>query len=162
MILFKSFPVAPWPLGVKSNVKPRGIQVSTYLARSRQLERQNAYLRAIFGHYIWGYSNNYFYLDILAPITTWIQLLFDHLKWSPFVYEIFTSDSYASWWKIYKVDPNYDAYRSQKSSNKSCFGLKYVCVYEVRCRIVALKSIFCPILRRPRLEMKRYGIDRIG
>ena len=64
--------------------------------------------------------------------------------------------------KIYKVDPNYEAYRSQKSSNKSCFGYKYVCVYEVRCRIVALKSIFCPILRRPRLEMKRCGIDRIG
>ena len=75
---------------------------------------------------------------------------------------LISSDSYASWWKIYKVDPNYDAYRSQKSSNKSCFGHKYVCVYEVRCRIVALKSIFWPILPRPHLEMKRYGIDRIG
>ena len=50
--------VAPWPVGVKSNVKPRGIQVSTYNAHSRQLERQNAYLTATFGHYIEGYSNN--------------------------------------------------------------------------------------------------------
>ena len=57
------------------------------------------------------------------------------------------------------VDPNNDAYRRQKSPITSCFGIKYVCVYEVRIRIVALKSIFCPILRRPRLEMKRYGIS---
>ena len=40
------------------NVKPRGIQVSTYHAHSRQSEQQNAYLTAIFGHYIGGYSNN--------------------------------------------------------------------------------------------------------
>ena len=56
---------------------------------------------------------------------------------------------------VKNVDPNYDAYRRQKPPIKNCFVLKYVCVYEVRCRIVALKSIFCPILRRPRLEMKR-------
>ena len=56
---------------------------------------------------------------------------------------------------VKNVDPNYDAYRRQKSSIKSCFGHKYVYVCEVRCQIVALKSIFCPILRRPRLEMKR-------
>ena len=67
------------------------------------------------------------------------------------------AEAYAPWWK--NVDPNYDAYRRQKSSIKSCFGHKYVCVYEVRCRIVALKSTFCQILRRPRLEMKRYGIS---
>ena len=40
------------------SVKPRGIQVSTYHAHSRQSERQNAYLTAIFGHYVGGYSNN--------------------------------------------------------------------------------------------------------
>ena len=34
------------------SVKPRGIQVSTYHAHSRQSERQNAYLTAIFGHYM--------------------------------------------------------------------------------------------------------------
>ena len=56
---------------------------------------------------------------------------------------------------VKNVDPNYDAYRRQKSSIKSCFGHKYVYVCEVRYQIVALKSIFCPILRRPRLEMKR-------
>ena len=60
---------------------------------------------------------------------------------------------------VKNVDPNYDAYRRQKSSIKSCFGHKYVYVCEVRCRIVTLKSIFCPILRRPRLEMKRFGIS---
>ena len=47
-------------------------------------------------------------------------------------------------------------YRRQKSSIKSCFGHKYIYVCEVWCQIVALKSIFCPILQRPRLEMKRY------
>ena len=35
---------------------------------------------------------------------------------------------------VNNVDPNYDAYRRQNSSIKSCFGHKYVCVYEVRCR----------------------------
>ena len=61
---------------------------------------------------------------------------------------------------VKNVDQNYDAYRREKSPIKSCFGRKYVCVYEVWCRIVALKSIFCPILRRPRLEMKRNGISQ--
>ena len=56
---------------------------------------------------------------------------------------------------VKNVDPNYDAYRRQKSSIKSCFGHKYVYVCEVRCQIVALKSSFCLLLRRPRLEMKR-------
>ena len=55
---------------------------------------------------------------------------------------------------VKNVDPNYDAYRRQKTSIKSCFGHKYVYVCEVRCQIVPLKSIFCPTLRRPRLEMK--------
>ena len=52
----------------------------------------------------------------------------------------FPSDSYASRWIIQKVDPNYDAYRRQKWSIKSCIGHKFVCVYGVGCRIVALKS----------------------
>ena len=39
-----------------------------------------------------------------------------------------------------KVDPNYDVYRRQKSSIKSCLGHKYVYVYEVQCWTVALKS----------------------
>ena len=56
---------------------------------------------------------------------------------------------------VKNVDPNYNAYRRQKSSIKSCFGHKYVYVCEVWCQIVAFKSIFCPILRRPRLEMKQ-------
>ena len=50
------------------------------------------------------------------------------------------SDSDASWWMLHKVDPHYDAYRRQKSSIRSCIGHKYVYVYEVGCRIVALKS----------------------
>ena len=61
-----------------------------------------------------------------------------------------TIDSYASRWIVNKVDPNYDAYRRQKWSIGSCIGHKYVCVNEVGCRIVALKSwylYFCPILR---------------
>ena len=42
-------------------VKPRGIQVSTYHAHSRQSERQNIIDKtqtAMFGHYIGGHSNN--------------------------------------------------------------------------------------------------------
>ena len=155
-------------------VKQRVIQVSTYHSHSRQSERQNIIDRT----HTWqqclvtisediqinttSISNRlHCYVDQIAPITTRIQLPSDHRKWSPcLLFTNLTSDSYAR--KITRhgenVDPNYDAYRRQKSSIKSCFGHKYVCVYEVRCRIVALKSIFCPILRRPRLEMKRYGI----
>ena len=52
----------------------------------------------------------------------------------------FRSQIDASWWMVQKVDPHYDAYRRQKSSIRSCSGHKYVYVYEVGCRIVALKS----------------------
>ena len=52
----------------------------------------------------------------------------------------FRSQIDASWWMVQKVDPHYDAYRRQKSSIRSCIGHKYVYVYEVGCRIVALKS----------------------
>ena len=99
------------------------------------------------------------YVDQIAPITTWIQLLSDHRKWSPCLLclpilgQILTRGSLRI--MVKNVDPNYDGYRRQKSSIKSCFGHKYVYVCEVRCQIVALKSIFCSILRRPRLEMKR-------
>ena len=50
------------------------------------------------------------------------------------------SDFYASRWIIYKVDPNYNACRRQKSSAKSCIFHKYVCVYELWCRNVTTKS----------------------
>ena len=50
------------------------------------------------------------------------------------------SDSDTSWWMVHKVDPHYDTYRRQKLSIRSCIGHKYVYFYEVRCRIVALKS----------------------
>ena len=41
---------------------------------------------------------------------------------------------------VHKVDPHYNAYRRQKSSIRSCIGNNYAYVYEVGCRIVALKS----------------------
>ena len=43
---------------------------------------------------------------------------------------------------------------------KSCIGHKCARIYEVRCPSVTLKGIFCPILRRQYLEMKRYGIPQ--
>ena len=87
----------------------------------------------------------------------------------------FPSDSYASRWIIQKVDPNYDAYRRQKWSIKSCIGHKCVCVYGVGCRIVALKSWYllisvrysgpsettCLAVFGLETGMKRYGISQI-
>ena len=63
---------------------------------------------------------------------------------------------------VKNVDPNYDAYRRQKSSIKSCFGHKYVYVCEVQCQIVALRSIFCPLLRRPRFSGWHRAFDELS
>ena len=65
------------------------------------------------------------------------------------------SDSYMSQWIIYKVDPNYDAYRRQKSSIKSCIGHRYVMFMKYDARLSLWRvdtNVFCPILRRPRLR----------
>ena len=79
------------------------------------------------------------YVDKMASITTadnYTPLPIPGNQSSHF----FPSDSYVSRWIIQKVDPNYDAYRRQKWSIKSCIGHKCVCVYGVGYRIVALKS----------------------
>ena len=73
------------------------------------------------------------YVDNMASITTLSPPREPKLSF-------FLSDSYASWWIRQEVDPNYDAYRRQKWSIKSCICHKCVCVSGVRCRIVALKS----------------------
>ena len=80
----------------------------------------------------------------MASITTRIQLPSDHPKKKSLCLptSIPGSDSDASWWMVHKVDPHYDAYRRQKSLIRSCIGHKYVYVYEVGCRVVALKRSY--------------------
>ena len=103
-------------------------------------------------------------------VLCWLNGIDNDINLTPFQSPIppKTSDSYASRWIINKVDPNYDAYRRQKWLIRSCIGHKYVCVNEVGCRILALKSwyrYFLPntlVCRRrlvQRRGMKCYGIS---
>ena len=120
--------------------------------------RQNAYLTALFGHYVGGYLNNQIQLrseidctaidtnqlrSQTAPYTSGV-CYFPTTEMKALCLPVYVSrsDSYASWWITYRIDPNYDAYRGQKSSVKSCIGHKYICVDAVRCWIFAIKNLY--------------------
>ena len=117
------------------DVKPRGIQVSTYHAHSRQSEWQNILDRA----HTWQQCLVTISEDILTTIyDVYLKQIASYSYFSitvnevpvyclPILRQILTRGSLRAMMK--NVGPNYDAYRRQKSPIKSCFGHKYVCIY---------------------------------
>ena len=78
----------------------------------------------------------------MASITTRIQLPSDHRKKKSLCLP--TSDSRVRFWRVMvngaQSRSKFRRISNAKSSIRSCIGHKYVYVYELGCRIVALKS----------------------
>ena len=130
------------------------VQSLTMSAHSRQSEQQNIKD----GTHIWQQCSvtisgdisttkyDFYFRQIM--LLCWLNGInyetnsatFRSTEWSPFIYGNVRFLRAMVNRMMHKVDPHFDAYRRLDSLIKSCIGHKYVCFYEIRCRIDALMN----------------------